>query len=148
MLIGSVMSHRVVTCRVGDTLEHVAQLMWDHDIGFLPVVDRNDRLVGVVTDRDALMAAYTRGTHLRASLVDTAMARDPVSCSPHSEATEIEHVMARHQIRRVPVVDEANRPIGVVTLSDLARASQFGHELSPKGPTHALVEITRPRCYA
>ena len=139
------MSRRVITCRTGDSLERVAQLMWDHDIGFVPVVDREDRIVGVVTDRDALMAAYTRGTHLRAIPVDTAMARDPVTCTVHAEATAIEHCMARHQIRRLPVIDEESRPIGVITLSDLARASQFGHELSPKGPSHALAQISRSR---
>lgn len=145
MLIGNVMSNNAVTCRVHETLERAAQLMWENDIGFLPVVDRDDRLIGVVTDRDALMAAYTRGATLSGLLVETAMAREPVCCTVLDEVKHIEHRMATHQIRRLPVVDEHKRPIGVVALSDLARASQVGHDLSPKGPTWALAAITRPR---
>lgn len=145
MLIYNLMELGVVTCRVDDSLERASQLMWEHDVGFLPVVDSENRLAGVITDRDALMAAYTRGTALANVHVETAMARDVVTCTIHDEVTAVEHRMAAHKIRRVPVVDEAGRPIGVITLSDIARASLRGHEISPKGTTWALATITEPR---
>lgn len=145
MLIGSVMSPRVVTCRAGESLERAAQLMWENDIGFLPVVDREDRVIGVITDRDALMAVYTRGSALSGVIVESAMAHEPVTCSIHDEAGKIEHLMAARQVRRLPVIDRSGKAIGIVTLADLARASLRGHELSPRGPTCTLVAITQPR---
>ena len=145
MLIGNVMTRHAVTCHADDTLERAAQLMWEHDVGFLPVVDGGGRLIGVVTDRDALMAAYTRGQPLRALRVDGAMARKAVTCSIHDDVTQTEHRMAEHQIRRLPVVDEVGVPIGVVTLSDVARASLHCNELSSQTPTWTLVGIAQHR---
>jgi CBS domain-containing protein len=144
MLIGTVMTPHVVACCAGDTLERATQLMWDNDVGFLPVVDGSNRLIGVITDRDALMAAYTRGGALAEHLVGSTMARSPFTCTIHDEAKQIEHRMAAHRVRRLPVIDPSGKPVGVVTLSDLARASMHGHELSSRSPTWALAEITRP----
>lgn len=143
MLLPDVMTRGVVTCHADDSLEHATQLMWENDIGFLPVVDRDDRVIGVITDRDILMAAYTRGTGLRGQLVGSTMAQAPITCTPHDEPPQIEHRMAEHQVRRLPVIDASGRAVGVVTLSDLARASMRGHELSSRGPTWTLAEITR-----
>jgi CBS domain-containing protein len=148
MLIREVMSPGAVTCRADDTLERATQLMWENDIGFLPVVDRSDRVIGVITDRDILMAAYTRGTGLRGQLVESTMARSPITCTIHDVPTEVEHRMAAHQIRRVPVIDSAGKAVGVVTLSDLASASLCGHDLSPRGPTWTLAAISRRRLQA
>ncbi len=145
MLIRNVMTSGAVTCCAGDNLEQVAQLMWEHDIGFLPVVDREGRVIGAITDRDALMASYTRGTTLTGILVETVMAHPPITCTINDDARQLEHVMAQRQIRRVPVIDQVGKAIGIVTLGDLARASLVGHDLSPRGPTSTLAAITQPR---
>jgi CBS domain-containing protein len=145
MSLQDMMTRGAVTCRADDTLERATQLMWENDLGFLPVVDRDDRVIGVITDRDILMAAYTRGTTLGGQLVESTMARSPVTCTIHDAPAQIEHRMAEHQIRRMPVIDPSGKPIGVVTLSDLASASLRGHELSSRGPTWTLSAITRPR---
>lgn len=145
MLIRTVMTPGAVTCGAGDTLEHAAKLMWENDIGFLPVVDHAGRVIGAITDRDALMAAYTRGAGLNALVVEAVMAHPPITCTIHDNARQLEQVMAQRQIRRVPVIDELGKPIGVITLGDLARASLVGHDLSPRGPTSTLAAITQPR---
>jgi len=144
MLVGMLMAPRVVTCNASDTLERAAQLMWEHDVGFLPVV-ASERVVGVITDRDVLMRTYTCGISLRDEIVGTAMSHELVTCTLHEDAVVIEHRMAAHQIRRLPVIDASGKPVGVVTLADLARSSLRGHELSPRGPTCTLAAITRPR---
>ncbi len=145
MLIRTVMTPGAVTCCTGDNLEHVARLMWEHDIGFLPVVDREGRVIGAITDRDALMASYTRGTSLNGVLVETVMAHPPITCTISDDARQLEHVMAQRQIRRVPVIDQVGKAVGIVTLGDLARASLISHDLSPRGPTSTLAAITQPR---
>jgi CBS domain-containing protein len=145
MLIHHLISSKAVTCHEHDSLERAAQLMWENDVGFLPVTDEGGRLVGVVTDRDLLMAAYTSGASLAARQVHEAMAHRPISCTRHDEVIEMEHLMATHQIRRLPVVDESGQPIAVISLGDIARASLHGHEVSSRSPTWALAAITRPR---
>ena len=145
MLIRTVMTPGVVTCGAGDTLEHAAKLMWENDLGFLPVVDREDRVIGAITDRDALMAAYTRGAALNSLVVEGVMTHPAITCTIHDHARQLEHVMAQRQIRRVPVIDGHGKAVGVITLGDLARASLVGHELSPRGPTSTLAAITQPR---
>jgi CBS domain-containing protein len=139
------MTSKPVTARDTDNLDCAARIMWESDLGFLPIVTGDGRLVGVITDRDICMAAYTRGTSLHGQPVTSAMARNPVTCTIHDDARDVEHRMAKYQVRRMPVVDEANRPIGIVTLADVARASLHGHELSSRSPTSTLVAITEPR---
>lgn len=145
MLINDVMTRGAVTCHPDETLEHVVNLMWDFDIGFVPVVDHTNRLVGVITDRDILMTIWSRGAALRTTLIETAMIHAPITCTVRDQAVQVEQRMAQQQIRRLPVVDHDARIVGVVTLADIARASMRGHDLSSRGPTWTLAAITRPR---
>lgn len=109
----------VQACAPSDTLSHAAQLMWDLDCGFLPVCDRGGNLVGVVTDRDVCMAAYTRGQLLGDIQVWSTMSTQVVAVPPSATLTEILELMRRTQVRRIPVV-ENERLLGAVTLADVA----------------------------
>jgi CBS domain-containing protein len=124
MRIESLMTREVRTCSADDSLNRAAQVMWDTDTGFLPVVDREAHVVGVVTDRDLLMGAYTQGRCLFDASVDSVMARDVVTCSPDDDVARVELLMQEKRIRRIPVVGSSGELAGVVTLGDLARASQ------------------------
>lgn len=137
-----IMSQPALTCSPGDSLGHAARLMWEHDIGAVPVVDPDGRLFGIVTDRDSCMAAYTQGTPLHAIAVSTAMAAKAFSCPPEATVEEIERIMHEHQVRRVPVVDGEGHVLGVVSMNDLARQAA-GKRI--KGE-HALVETLAAVC--
>ncbi|HYN10935.1 MAG TPA: CBS domain-containing protein [Vicinamibacterales bacterium] len=130
MHIKELMSQPAVTCTERDHLDVPARLMWEYDCGVIPVVDDDGRLCGVVTDRDICMAAYTQGQPLHAISVTTAMARDVMSCHPDDAIEDAERLMRDGQIRRVPVVDAAGRPQGVVSLNDVARATARGKKSS------------------
>lgn len=137
MKIRDIMSAPARTCLVTDTLDTAARLMWDHDCGAIPVVDGEGRLAGIVTDRDACMAAFTQGRPLRAIPVTVAMAKKVFHAGPDDSVDAVEHLMAEKKIRRVPVIDADKRPIGVVSLNDVARYTvsagkkgAFEHELS------------------
>ena len=82
MKVQEVMSGRLETCHPWDSLNEAARLMWDGDFGWVPVVDQGERLVGVITDRDICMAAYTRGRPLRELPVAAAMCREVCCCGP------------------------------------------------------------------
>jgi len=117
------MTSPAVTCHVNDTLNVAAKLMWDHDCGAIPVISDDGKLAGIVTDRDICMAAYTQGRPLSAILINSVMSERVVSAHRDDKLGAIEQQMADHQIRRIPVVDDDNTPIGMITLNDLARES-------------------------
>jgi CBS domain-containing protein len=130
MRIEQVMHDCVVTCGMDDRLGTAARLMWDQDCGALPVLDRDGRVVAMITDRDICMAAYTQGRRLDEIPVNTAMSRELVTCSPDDSIGNAEKLMSEHQVRRLPVVDPEGRPLGIVTLNDLANASRLlGHRM-------------------
>jgi CBS-domain-containing membrane protein len=93
--------------------------MWDLDCGVIPVV-HDGKLVGMITDRDLCMAAYTQGRSLGEIEVNTAMARHPISARPDQAIDEVERLMAEHQVRRIAVVDDDDSVLGVLSLNDLA----------------------------
>ena len=124
MDIWQLMSRDVFTCRVHDDLAIAARIMWDHDIGGLPVLDEHARIVGMITDRDICMAAYTRGERLEALLVLDAMSERPITCGEDANLSEVEALMCEHQIHRVPVVDDGGRMVGIVSINDVVRAAQ------------------------
>jgi CBS domain-containing protein len=146
MKVEELMTRAVRTCRPQDSLNDAVRTMWEHDCGCLPVVDEGERVVGVVTDRDACMCAYLRGASLKDLHVGHAMSREVRSCKTTDSVDEAASRMARAQVRRVPVVDEDGRLRGMVTLLDLAR---FADEKRRKGlleqVAHTLAEVGQPR---
>ncbi len=95
--------------------------MWEFDCGMIPVVNDDGRLAGVVTDRDICMAAYMQGRPLRTIPVASAMAKQVVASHTDDSIEAAEGLMRDNQIRRLPVLDRDGRPVGVVSLNDLAR---------------------------
>jgi len=121
MPVKDLMMHPATTCPVDGMLDTPAQLMWDRDIGAVPVVDAEGRLVGMITDRDICMAAQTQGRALKDIAVRTAMAKEVFACAPDTSVAQAEAIMRDKQVRRVPVIDADGRPIGMLSLNDLAR---------------------------
>ena len=80
MNVETLMSRQPKSVLPTDSMNHAAQLMWDHDVGSVPVVDDERRVIGMLTDRDICMAAYTQGRPLRDLPVEVAMARQVISC--------------------------------------------------------------------
>lgn len=127
MLIQDIMSVNVQTCHSFESLNAAAQKMWEADIGAVPVLDDKDRVVGVVTDRDICMAAYTQGRPLGQIIAAEVMSRFVVTCAPDDTVAHVEELMRMHAIRRLPVVDGERHIIGVVSMNDLARAVSRSH---------------------
>jgi CBS domain-containing protein len=117
------MTRNVATCRPDDSLEQAAQLMWECDVGCVVVVDGQQKPVGMITDRDLAMAAYTQGALLRDIRVETVMATNVWACSVNTSLKEIEDKMRTAQVRRLPVVDSHGVLVGIVTLGDIARSA-------------------------
>lgn len=121
--VDQLMTLPVLTCRASQSLEAAAALMWDHDCGAVPVVDDAGRLVGMITDRDACMGAYTQGKRLGEIPIESVMSRRVVACRADDPVGFAEELMQTHQVRRIPVIDADDRPIGLLSLNDLARGA-------------------------
>ena len=102
MKIEDVMTRRVVAARADTDLAHVARLMWENDCGSVPVVDAEDKVVGMVTDRDACMGAYFNGRSLRELRAAGCMASEMTTCRPEDRC-----IGAAHWVQFV--VDAAGR---------------------------------------
>jgi CBS domain-containing protein len=120
MKIEQLMSRPVKSCRSEDTVNHAARVMWEADVGCVPVVDVDDRVVGMITDRDVAMAAYTQGRLLGEIALDSVMAKQVLTCKAKESISIVEERMRQHQLRRLPVIDEAGRLIGIVSINDIA----------------------------
>ncbi|ADI27441.1 CBS domain-containing protein [Geobacillus sp. C56-T3] len=115
--VRDVMSTDVQYCTPLDNLYEVAVKMRDFNVGAIPIVD-DGRLVGMITDRDIVvrgMAEKRPGS----TAVTEVMSRDLVTLSPDDSVQKAADMMARHQIRRLPVV-ENGRLVGIISLGDLA----------------------------
>lgn len=145
MKVSKFMNPRVLTCRITDSLARAARLMWDHDIGCVPVVDDRGRVEGILTDRDIAMAAYLGGETLAAIPVSTAMAAGVWSCAPGDGLDDVEDVMSRNRIRRLPVIDDDGVLVGIITLGDLARASRGMGTITSSEVVSTLIAVSAPR---
>jgi CBS domain-containing protein len=120
MKVKTLMTREVVFCEPNDPMSTAAHLMWDNDCGVVPVVNEKQVVVGMVTDRDLCMASLLGGRPLSEMPVREAMSPCVVFCSPGDELRSVHGKMREHQIRRLPVVNDENKLVGIVTLNDLA----------------------------
>lgn len=123
MNVERVMKRDVRACEPHDTLNRAAQLMWDNACGCVPIVGEREEPVGILTDRDICMAAYTQGRPLNEISVETSMSRKIVTCRTEDDVHKAIDLMRENAIRRMPVVDSDGRLRGIVSLDDLASES-------------------------
>jgi len=148
MNVADVMTRQVRTCAVGDSLNRAAQLMWESDCGAIPVVDYEGKAIAMITDRDICMAAYTQGRPLWNIPVSSAASHAIVTVGENESLDAVEMLMQKHQIRRIPVVDTSGKPIGLVSMNDLARRAHMGHHkhngLSADMVVRTLAAVCQP----
>lgn len=117
------MASNVRTVRSNQTLADAARVLWDCDCGAVPVLDENgERAVGMLTDRDICMAAWSRNQPLSEISVASVHSRDLFSCVENADIDDVEQLMRRKQVRRIPVVDSAQHVVGIISLADLAKS--------------------------
>lgn len=143
----AVMTRNVRTCSADDSLNQAARIMWEVDCGAVPVIDSDGKLIGIVTDRDVCMAAYTRGQPIWACVVGSVMSTPSHHCAPHHSVEQIAEIMREHQIRRVPVTDSAGQLVGLVSLADLARYVDSNAGSSGRAPwfTATIAAVSAPQ---
>src|SRR4051794_33236037 len=102
------------------SIAHAAKMMRDEDVGLAPIVE-GDKLVGTVTDRDIAIRVVAEGKSPESTTVGEIASRELVTIDPQQDLDEALRLMARHQVRRLPVVEEDGRLVGIVAQADIAR---------------------------
>jgi CBS-domain-containing membrane protein len=120
--------HEVWACVNTTDCRIAAQLMHDHNIGCLPVLDQDGRLQGIVTDRDVCCRMVAEGKSFETPVREI-MSSPVYACEPDTDVDQVESMMRDNKIRRLPVVDADNKLKGFISLGDLARhGREIGRE--------------------
>jgi CBS domain-containing protein len=102
------------------SVAYAAKMMKDEDVGLAPIVE-GDKLVGTVTDRDIAVRVVATGKDPETTMVKEIATKDVVTVDPSQDLTEAVRLMAQHQVRRLPVVEEDGRLVGVLAQADVAQ---------------------------
>ena len=117
-----VMTKDVVTCTPENTIAEVARLMKTEDIGPVLIVDneQSKTLVGIVTDRDIVVKAIAEGKDVKTTRVGDVMSKKLVTCRADDDVDVAMKAMAQFQLRRIPVVGEKMKLLGIISQADVA----------------------------
>lgn len=132
-LARDVMTTNPACCTPETPLEDVAKLMVQHDCGEIPVIDPAEQVVGVVTDRDIVCRVVAQGKNPLAYTAEICMSDPVITVPAAAPLAEVLSTMEKHQIRRVPVVDDKGRCAGMISQSDVAWT----------GGKHQVAELVR-----
>jgi CBS domain-containing protein len=135
--VSDVMSARPYCVSPETPISEAAEVMEREDIGAIPVLE-GDQLTGMITDRDIVVRAIAKGKDPRGMPVREVWTRDVVTVSPDDNLSDAMKLMASYQVRRLPVVDDESRLVGVVAQADVAL------EAREKSSGEMVEEISKP----
>ena len=140
-----VMTMELVCCLPNDSVAKAAELMKSENIGSIPVIENEQtrKLVGIVTDRDLTLTIVAEGRDARSTKVEAVMTRKLVTCLAEDDLQKALAAMARHQLRRIPVVDNDNKIVGIIAQADVARRVD-----EPEQTGEMVKEISQDRPFA
>lgn len=140
-----VMTRNVSTVFSHDSVQYAARLMRDEDCGAIPVVNRNGQLIGMITDRDITVRLVASGYDASQALVSDCMTREAFACHAGETIRDCMSVMSEQQVRRLPIVDDNDRVVGIVSQADLARFADRSRNRRRKYAfTDMLEDISEP----
>jgi CBS domain-containing protein len=136
-----VMTQDPQCCLPSDTVSAAAQLMREENVGSIPVIDnKTDRkLLGIVTDRDLAVQVVANFCDSRSTRVADVMTRQVITCRPDDDLQVTLEAMAKYQLRRIPVVDDGFRIVGIISQADVATRIDHPGEIAK-----VVKEISQP----
>jgi len=128
-------------CLPDTTLAEVAKLMKSKNIGPVPVIQDEDsrKLIGIITDRDLVINAVAADRDTAATGAISAMTPAPRTCNPDDDVEMAIELMETYQVRRVPIVDQSGKLVGIISQGDIATRMH-----KPKKTSELLEEISKP----
>jgi CBS domain-containing protein len=133
-----VMTRHVVTLQPNDPAQYAAQMMAECDCGAIPVVNRQGQMIGMVTDRDITIRLVANGANLAFARVGDCMTNKAFACHVNDSLINCMRSMSCHQIRRMPIVDDRNRVVGIISQADIA---QHASQRTGTGERRAMSDV-------
>ena len=135
-----VMSKNIKWATSDCTIQDAVEIMQEQNCGVVPVVDENQRIQGIVTDRDIVLFTVLQHKNPETTKLGEFMTKDVITCLDEEDLNDLITRMREYQIRRIPIVDQENKLIGMVSLGDIAvKVPQEEHEIY-----EALERISEP----
>ncbi len=122
MKCNEVMTKKTVCCLPNDMVSKVAQLMKSENVGSIPIIEdeQTRKLVGIVTDRDLTLKIVAEELNAKSTKVADVMIREVITCLAGDDIQKALDTMARHKVRRLPVVGKGNKIVGIIAQADVA----------------------------
>jgi CBS domain-containing protein len=138
------MTRNPVCCLTTDSAQKVAGMLHKRNVGAIPVVsdEVSRKLIGIITDRDLCCSVVAKGLDPTSTPIEQFVSRDPAACRESETLDQCERVMQERQVRRIPIVDDEGRVIGIVAQADLALKDK------PEKVAKMVAEISKPRSSA
>ena len=129
-----------ICCLATDSAQKVAGILRKQDVGSIPVVTdlESRKLIGIITDRDLCCSVVANGLDPKTTPIEKFVSRNPVACREGANLDDCERMMQERQVRRIPVVDEDGRVIGIVSQADLALKDK------PEKVAMTVAEVSKP----
>lgn len=127
MKVQEIMSRDLEAAGENESIFNIAQKMKEKDVGSIPITEGN-QLKGIITDRDIAIKCVAEGNDPKSCPAKAHMSTSPVTGRPDMDVEEISRIMGREQIKRLPIVEQGNKLVGIVSLGDLAVKADMGKE--------------------
>lgn len=128
MKVKDCMCNEVCYVTPNNTVCDCAKLMCNNHVGCIPVCDETKNIVGLITDRDVILRTVACEKDATKTPVSEIMTSKVCCCTSDVDIKEAEDLMCKYQIRRLPVVDDNNKIVGIITLGDLAKNNNVNNE--------------------
>lgn len=129
LTVRDVMTTNVKSVTPDATARDIAEIMKQEDVGVVPVVRPDGRLVGLVTDRDMVIRGLAGGRSLNEARAEELATTDIEVIAPEDRLSDAIDLMGQQQVRRVPVVDDDDRLVGIIAMADIARHADYHEDL-------------------
>lgn len=135
-----VMTKNPVFCLSTDMVVKAAKLMKNENVGSIPVVEneQTQELIGIVTDRDLVLKVVAEGFDAASTQIDAVMTHKVVTCLADDDLQKVMDTMSRHQLRRIPIINENKKILGMISQADVA--IHYDH---PKRTAAMIKEISQ-----
>lgn len=121
MKVKDCMCNEVCCVKPETKISEVAKIMGENHIGCIPVCDNNNSLCGIVTDRDIILRCVACKKDVNSSPVSDIMSTNVQYCAENDTINKAQDIMSQNKVRRLPVCDEQNNVVGILTIGDLAQ---------------------------
>ncbi len=144
MKVKKIMTKTVEVCGESDALSEACKIMWQKDCGVVPIVNKKLKVVGIITDRDIMVAAFLQNKTVSEINCSEIVSEEIISCTSADKVEDVLKLMKKYQVKRLPVVDEKEILEGIISITDILLSSGDDKKMRKK-VLKTIEAISKPR---